>query len=153
MNREEKIEKYLKELNEKYKIEIYKKNERKYYLTTSKDTAPDLVRFIFRNYNARLSIMTAIDTEKGVEIIYHLPLDCLNAFFNVRTFVDKKKPEIESVGKDINGANWIEREINELFGVNFIGHPNLKHLLLREDWQEGLYPLRKDFDLLKKGKI
>jgi len=41
-------------------------------------------------------------------------------------------------------AEWIEREIHEMFGVNFKGHPNLKHLLLKDDWPEGNYPLRRD---------
>jgi len=42
-----------------------------------------------------------------------------------------------------DGALWIEREMHELLGVNFPGHPNLKKLLLPDDWPDGVYPLRK----------
>ncbi|MCK9615713.1 MAG: NADH-quinone oxidoreductase subunit C, partial [Candidatus Omnitrophica bacterium] len=42
-------------------------------------------------------------------------------------------------------SDWVEREIHELLGINFKGHPNLKHLLLDDDWPKDSYPLRKDY--------
>ena len=57
---------------------------------------------------------------------------------------NKEKPEMESITSIIKGAEWIEREIWELLGVNFKGHPNLKRLLLDKTWPEGKYPLRRE---------
>jgi NADH:ubiquinone oxidoreductase subunit C len=52
---------------------------------------------------------------------------------------------MESIAKRIPALNWIEREIHEMLGVEFKGHPNMKRLLLADSFPEGKYPLRKDF--------
>ena len=54
-------------------------------------------------------------------------------------------PSVESVWPT---ANWLEREVYDMFGIVFEGHPNLKRLLLPEEWQG--FPLRKDYDILKQ---
>jgi NADH-quinone oxidoreductase subunit C len=60
---------------------------------------------------------------------------------------DEPVPSVESVWPT---ANWLEREIYDMFGIVFEGHPNLKRLLLPEEWQG--YPLRKDYDILQQDQ-
>jgi NADH-quinone oxidoreductase subunit C len=59
---------------------------------------------------------------------------------------DRAQPEIDSITPIFPGAEWIEREMWEMLGINFSGHPNLKRLLLADDWPEGKYPLRQDYE-------
>ena len=57
--------------------------------------------------------------------------------------IPKEKPAIDSITDVTNGSNFIEREIHDLFGIDFRGHPELKKLVLPDDWPKGKYPLRK----------
>ena len=63
----------------------------------------------------------------------------------LKTGVDDGQP-VPSLVPIWNGANWLERECYDMFGIIFDGHPNLKRMLLPDDWEEG-YPLRKDYPL------
>jgi NADH-quinone oxidoreductase subunit C len=63
----------------------------------------------------------------------------------LKTGVDDGQP-VPSLVPLWNGANWLERECYDMFGIIFDGHPNLKRMLLPDDWEEG-YPLRKDYPL------
>jgi NADH:ubiquinone oxidoreductase subunit C len=62
---------------------------------------------------------------------------------SLRTTVKKTNPEVDSITPVIKGAAFIEREIHDLFGVKFRGHPSLKRLILPPRWK-GEPPLRKD---------
>ena len=95
---------------------------------------------------ARLSGITAVDccpTEPRFEVVYHLHALEKNERLRLKCRVDGEQPEIASVTGVWRNANWYEREIFDLFGIIFPGHPNLRRILLPEEW-EG-YPLRKDF--------
>ena len=88
-------------------------------------------------------IATAQDTPQGLEILYHFSFDQTGQVISVRVLItDKKNPQIDSIAVLFKGAEWIEQEMWELLGINFIGHPNLKRLLLAEEWPEGKFPLR-----------
>jgi NADH:ubiquinone oxidoreductase subunit C len=80
-----------------------------------------------------------------MEILYHFTVEEMNLIISLRVILPKTKLEIASLTSVFTAAHWIEREIHELLGINFVGHPKLKRLLLPEDWPEGVYPLRKDY--------
>ena len=133
------------QINTKFgdKVEIFEKSKKRIYIAVAREDAKEVVRYIFKDLGARLSIATGIDTRAGIEILYHMAFDRHNVMVTVRTLANKPELEIRSVTDFLSGAEWIEREIHEMFGVNFIGHPNLKRLLLPDDWPEGEHPYRK----------
>ena len=103
--------------------------------------------FRARGYNL-LSSITATDqypVEPRFRVVYHLY--SLGEFKRLRLEVrlPGDKPEIDSVVSVWPAANWYEREVFDMFGVGFTGHPNLRRILLPQDW-EG-HPLRKDFPI------
>jgi NADH-quinone oxidoreductase subunit C len=94
----------------------------------------------------RLSAVTAVDwhpAEPRFEVVYHL--HSLEPFrrLRVKCKVGGAKPEIDSVCSVWRSANWYEREVWDMFGVNFRDHPDLERILMPTDW-EG-HPLRKDY--------
>jgi Ni,Fe-hydrogenase III component G len=125
-------------------LKVFEKSPRRIYIDFDSKYVHEVVNFIFRDLGGRLSTVTGIDTRKNIELLYHFSFDSSGTIISLRTLIDRNNPEIESVTPIIRGAEWIEREINELFGVNFIGHPCLKRLLLSKDWPEGKYPLRRE---------
>lgn len=79
------------------------------------------------------------------EVVYQLYSITHRHFLRVRAEVPQEDPTIDSVVPLYVGANWHERECYDMFGISFNGHPDLRRILLPEDW-EG-YPLRKDYPL------
>ncbi|MEJ5227481.1 NADH-quinone oxidoreductase subunit C [Thermodesulfovibrio sp.] len=82
------------------------------------------------------------------EVVYNLYSIWRRLHIRVRAKVEEENAEIDSVTDLWPGANWHERECFDMFGIRFIGHPDLRRILMPEDWNG--YPLRKDYPL--KGK-
>jgi NADH-quinone oxidoreductase subunit C len=94
----------------------------------------------------RLSTITGVDrfpVEPRFEIVYHLQSIATKERIRFKARVYGDNPEIESACPVFRAANWYEREVFDFFGVRFLNHPDLKRIMLPEDF-EG-YPLRKDF--------
>ena len=98
----------------------------------------------------RLSDLTAIDYldlggDPRFAVVYHLMSRSNLARLRVRAQVPEDDPSIASVTGLSPAANWPEREVYDLFGITFVGHPDLKRILLPDDWDG--YPLRKDYPI------
>ena len=91
-----------------------------------------------------LSSISGVDTGTNIDIVYFISSLEFKHMLTVRTKVDRLGGKIDTISTVIKGANWFEREIWELFGVEFIGHPNLTRFLLPEDWDEG-NPMLRDW--------
>jgi NADH-quinone oxidoreductase subunit C len=99
-----------------------------------------------RRQFVRLADLTAVDwhpREPRYEVVYHLHSVSQNQRLRLKCFLSGDAPEIDSVTGIWRSANWHEREVFDLFGIRFRNHPNLRRIMLPEDW-EG-HPLRKDY--------
>ena len=115
------------------------------YLHCESENCFEVNQFLFQEVDARFVIATAIDCEQYFEILYHYSYDPTGCVITLKCFIrDHENPKVESITPLISGAEWIEREIHDLEGIDFENHPCLERLILAEEWPEGVYPLRKD---------
>jgi NADH-quinone oxidoreductase subunit C len=92
-----------------------------------------------------LFCLTCIDWKSHLTMVYHLSSTKHRHNIVVKSKLDRNKPEIETVCQIWRTANFHEREVYEMFGVNFLNHPDLRLLILPDGW-EGKNPMRKDFE-------
>ena len=92
-----------------------------------------------------LFCLTCIDWKTHLTMVYHLDSTKFHHPIVVKAKLNRANPEIETVSNIWQTANFHEREAYEMFGVNFLNHPDLRLLILPEGW-EGRNPLLKDFD-------
>lgn len=119
---------------------------RRAFLTLPPGSLRDALAFLVNEEGFRhLSTVTAVDVNDHMEVIYHLSRG--GASLSLRIPVPKDKLVVPSVVDLVPGAVLYEREVHELFGIVFEGHPDLRPLLLPEGWPEGLYPMRKNLSL------
>ena len=90
-------------------------------------------------------------TQARFEVVYHFASIPLKHRLRVKVPVEESKPEIDTVTTLWGGADWFEREIWDMFGIKFTGHPNLKRILMYEGF-EG-HPLRKDYPVTQRQPL
>ena len=92
-----------------------------------------------------LFCVTCIDWKTHLTMVYHVRSTNFRNDIVVRANVDRDKPDIQSVAEVWKTAEFHERECYEMFGVNFLNHPDLRLLILPDGW-EGRNPMRKDYE-------
>lgn len=90
-----------------------------------------------------LSSISGVDMLDHLETVYHVRSTTRNQLLQLKVRIDNGRPEVDSVVSVWPTANWLERETYDLFGIRFAGHPDLRRMLLDDDF-EG-YPLLKSF--------
>jgi len=99
------------------------------------------------NYLTDVTAVEYRDLERPLEVVWQLRSLPRRADLRVKVELDKRLPlEVPSVWDLWRGADWLEREVYDMFGITFAGHPDLRRILMWETYAEG-YPLRKDFPL------
>jgi Ni,Fe-hydrogenase III component G len=124
--------------------DVEERSESRVYVGIDPGMVREIADFLFNNVGARLIIITCLETRAGMELLYHFSFDQLGRIVTLRAVVSMPEPRIDSITPVIDGAEYIEREIADLFGVQFVGHPNPTRFLLGDDWPEGVYPYRKE---------
>ena len=92
-----------------------------------------------------LFCLTCIDFKTHLTMVYHLTSTTYRHTLVIKSKLNRDKPEIETVSHLWRTAEFHEREAYELFGVNFLHHPDLRLLILPDGW-EGRNPMRKDYE-------
>jgi len=118
-----------------------------------RDSAHDIIAWLHdepsQSYEY-LSDVTAVehrDVQRPIEVVWHLRSIKFRRFIRLKALIVKGSPlAICSVWDLYKGADWLERECYDMFGIQFTGHPDLRRILLWEQFKEG-HPLRKDFPL------
>jgi len=124
---------------------IEQKADNRIYIPCEAGNSYAVCKFLFEDVGARFCTATGIDSDDCFEVLYHFSYDRTGCVITVKAFIrDRKNPAIESITPFLPAAEWIEREIHDVLGIDFINHPNLKRLILADDWPQGVYPLRKE---------
>jgi NADH-quinone oxidoreductase subunit C len=120
----------------------------------SKDSIRTIFGFLKDKFEFTfLADLTAVDylevKSPRYEVVYHLhrfgPDYEENVRIRIKTELSENDLSIDSLTPIWSGADWLEREVYDMFGIEFSGHPDLRRILMPEDY--GPYPLRKDFDV------
>ena len=113
----------------------------------------DVVRWLHDDPSQRYEYLvdvTAVefrDVEQPLEVVWHLRSLAYRRFLRLKAQLPRGRAlEVPSVWPVYKAADWLERECFDMFGVRFAGHPDLRRILMWEQYREG-YPLRKDFPL------
>ena len=99
------------------------------------------------DYCSDITAVEYRDVERAIEVVWHLRSLPFRRFLRIKVMLEKgTELSVPSVVSLYAGANWLERECYDMFGIKFDGHPDLRRILMWESYKEG-FPLRKDFPL------
>jgi len=131
------------------KVELERRADRRIYLRVERESLLPVAKHLLLTKGGRLVTVSGVDkpeSEEGeIEILYHISFDREGLLASLRTVLPRASPQVKSIASFLPAAEFIEREIRELLGVEFLGHPRPERLLKAEDIPDEVYPLRKDF--------
>ena len=117
----------------------------------------DVLRFLKEEGEVKFNFLTDITAvhypgkERGIAVVYHLHSMVNKLRMRIKVFLHESQPEIPTATVLWNAANWMERETYDLFGVNFVGHPDLRRILNMDDL--GVFPMLKQYPLEDPNRV
>jgi len=121
---------------------IWEKSPRRVYIWVDPGDIREACESLFGK-GMRFVTLSAIDRVEGIELLYHFSDDREGKVITLRSMAYKPECEVDSISLIIPGALMIEREVQDLFGVKFKGHPDPRRFIIGDDFPEGEYPLRR----------
>lgn len=115
------------------------------YLAVRPEGLTRVAGHLVRELKARFNTASGVDMGDRLEVLYHFTIESLNLVISLRVTPSGDCPELDSLTPLFPAANWIEREIHEMLGIRFRNHPDLRRLLLPDEWPDGVHPLRRDY--------
>jgi NADH-quinone oxidoreductase subunit C len=127
-------------------------------LTVPPEMNLKVLQFLFENDQLGFRFLTDLtavhypdNAGSEIAVVYHLHNLVANVRLRMKIFLPIEKPEAFSATRIFSGANWMERETYDFFGVIFIGHPNLKRILNVDEMD--YFPMRKEYPLEDQTRI
>ena len=109
------------------------------------DSYRDAIKYLQEKMDCyHLSLINGVDLKTTFEVVYHFWSD-KNGMFTLKVPLSHDNPEIGTVTDIVPAAMLYEREVHDLFGIEFPGHPDMRRLILSDDWPPNEHPLRKDW--------
>ena len=149
----------LERLNESFGANISNIEEPYSLLTfeTTKEHILDMLSFLKADLELSFNYLTDItavhypERELALAVVYHLHSFKTNARVRIKVFLPVSDPSIPTATELWNGANWMERETFDFYGIQFIGHPDLRRILNVDDMT--VFPMRKEYPLEDPNKV
>lgn len=117
-----------------------------------------VMQFLFNDEELRFQFLTDLQAVhyphyrgRELAVVYHLHNLVDNVRIRFKVFTDISQPDIYTATKLFSAANWMERETYDFYGVNFVGHPNLKRILNVDEMD--YFPMRKEYPLEEQTRI
>jgi NADH-quinone oxidoreductase subunit C len=127
-------------------------------LETTADKITALILFLKNDSDLRFHFLTDLcgihypdnELDRQFAIVYHLHNWYENKRIRIKVYLNGEKPEIKTISNIFLSSNWMERETYDFFGINFIGHPQLKRILNMDEMIS--FPMRKEFPMEDSGR-
>ena len=128
------------------RVDLHPRSSKRLYLDVEPSDLVPVVSWLRANLTGlRLGTSTVLDLREGIGVFHHFALNGAALIVTVKVLAAKPEPVVPSLTPLMPAASWIEREMHDMAGVHFEGHPDLRRLIKAAAYPR-VYPLRREFD-------
>lgn len=120
---------------------------RRIFVQIKAEKLREFIQFMLDKYDMwQISTLSGRDLGDDLQANYHFVIHSKKIAITIRLNVPRNNPEYDSICDLVPGVEFVENELREMYGIRTRGHPNVRRVELPENWPEGEYPLRKDWE-------